>query len=255
MTDPDDLGRWLHTHRAALTGGDAPGPHPPDERWAELVEGGLTLSAAERDHLSRCAECRAVFAAVAHVAAPAAPAPRPRRAWLPAALGLAAAAAAAFLLLRPGPGPVAPDAGTFSPRGAADAGPAAEVALLVTDAAGHRRDLTAGARVAPTDRLGVVYGNLAGAHRTLVVLGLAGGQVQWYHPERAGLPGVALLAGPDARARRLPVDVGLEDHPPGPLRIVAAFDAAPDAVAAALQAGDPIPGARVQTWDVTVEAK
>ncbi|MEZ4467574.1 MAG: hypothetical protein R3F43_24805 [bacterium] len=254
MTDPDELGRWLHTHRRALLDTEGTAPHPPDERWAEVAEGGLALSAAERAHLAGCAECRAVLAETARLVARPAPAARPRRVWLSAALGLAAAAAAgAFLLLRPPPTP-GPDAGTFTARGTDDAAPA-DVALLATDADGRRRDVADGAHLRPTDRLGVVYGNPAGAHRTLVILGRGADRTHWYYPEGPGQPAQPITSGQAARGVRLPFDVQLDDHPPGPLRIVAAFDADPAAVAAALAAGGPVPGARVLEWRVQMEAK
>ena len=242
-----DLERWLRQNRTPLLG-DTPPPddtHLPDERLAAVAEGSR-LTPAERGHLGACSECRAVLAEVGALQ-PTPPVARPRAqaGWVALALGLLGTAAALVVWWRP-VGDSRVDSGTYHARGS-DAGLAPEVIVLAHDAAGTRRTLSAGASVRPTDRLGFVYGNPAGVHRTLTVLGWDGARVHWYYPERLGDPPVAVRP---ERSVRLPFDVGLEDHSPGPLTVVAVFDTDPQALARDLAASGPPPHAHVLVLEV-----
>jgi hypothetical protein len=130
----------------------------------------------------------------------------------------------------------------------------ADLAFYAIDSAGRSRNLDEGARVSLADRLVFVYGNPAGAHRQLTVLGWDGGAVHWYSPGKEGGTSDSLESGPGAIGRRLPFEVRLAgDHRAGRLAIVAGFDVDPADLASRLRTGKAL-DPRVRTVDVEIVA-
>jgi len=143
----------------------------------------------------------------------------------------------------------------YAPRGVSAPGvePAA-VALLATGPDGGTRNLRGEPTVSRSERLGFRYGNPAGAHATLTILGWDGEQVHWYYPERPGGAAVRLDKGPDARGVRLPFDIALHDeHRPGALTVVAGFDLDPETLAGWLRDGRALDDERLRVFRLTLE--
>lgn len=222
--------------------GDGDPAHLDDADVEARIAAGAAFTTTELEHLARCVECRTVVALVTADQQPPeslAASPLGRGLWLAAAAVLAIGAGlAAWPALRGDDG--------YTRKGAG-APLTAEMTLLATGPDGARRDVRDGDVVRLDDRLGFKYGNPDGRHRTLTVVGWDGQQLRWYYP--ASADGAPHAAEPGL-ARRLPFDVKLDDHRPGTLVVVAAFDADPAKLAADLRAGRAPPGA----LRLTVEA-
>ncbi len=205
--------------------------HIDDEVLDAAVAHGSPLDDACIEHLSRCQECREVFAAIQventdEIAAPAkARIYKLSRVVVP--LALAAGVAGLTISTNLSETPKQP------PRGATRGAPAtigSGIALIAIQGS-TRRDLKSGDRLQPSDQIGFVYSNPQGEHRTLTILGLQAGRILWLYPESGDLPATKVAHGPKTIAIRLPFDEDLSDHPLGPLQIVAGFDISPQDLA------------------------
>lgn len=248
VNDPaEELEAFVARNAYALLGDSAEAGHITDERFALLAEGGAPLTDEERAHVARCSECAAVVGELieAHGAAPKRrrrPAHWARRG---ATVALIAAATAAVLVFAP--------RDELRSKGSSEVR-SADVALLAIGPDG-KRDLRTGDTIRPGEQIGFKYGNTEGAHGTLTIAGWDGRRMHWYYPESADGAGEPIRGGADAKSVRLPFDIKVDDdYQPGALRIVAAFDASPAEVAAALRAKDPNRLEHAQVFDVHVEA-
>jgi hypothetical protein len=219
MKEDAELEALLREHRFE---NEPKGEHLADDALAAKIDHGEPFTELERAHLVSCRECRNIAGMLLRA--------RPSQAEVVPLFqrrstfaGLAAIAATMALLTWMVSLPPDDDYG----RKGSSAQLTAEVSLLATDAAGARRDLASGDRLRTTDRLGFRYGNPAGEHRTLTIVGWDGAKVHWYHPESPRDAAPAIKAGPEAIAVRMPFDVELSDHAPGKLVVMAAFDLDP----------------------------
>ncbi|MEQ9498553.1 MAG: hypothetical protein RIT81_16880 [Deltaproteobacteria bacterium] len=235
MTNGSDLEAALRTPELYPELHDA--THPEPERLAEALTTS-SFTEAERAHLAACAECRAVVAAALRAEPSNVVSLASRRKRLTAITLTALGAAAAVAL-------VLQDGATPSYQGTKGSAVELEasVSLLVTDAGGRTRVVFDGGQLGTDERLGFRYGDPAGHHATLTIVGYDGQRVHWYYPERSGDTGFPVEAG--ARSVRMKEDIELDDHRPGMLRVAVAFDAAPVEVAEALAAGRTPKGATV----------
>lgn len=231
MSIEDQLGRHA---REALEEPVPDEPHIDDETLALVADGRAKLKRAQRSHLSRCHECRDVLGVTVALTRDE-PAPRTWR-WSWALVPAIAAAAALVLFVRADPNDVA-----YQPRGVT-APDAASVTFLATDAEGRARDLLPGAQLRVGERIGFRYGNPRGARSTLTVLGWDGDRVHWYYPDAPDKAAHAIEE--DALSERLPFDFTVDA--PGALRLVAAFDVEPGALAAQLRSGGEVDAAELE---------
>ncbi len=248
VKDPaEEVEAFVARNADALLGDTAEAGHITDERFALLAEGAAPLTAEERAHVARCSECAAVVGELFE-ARGAAPKRRRRPAhWArrAAAVGLIAAATAAVLVFAP--------RDELRSKGSSEVR-SADVALLAIGPDG-KRDLRTGDTIRPGEQIGFKYGNTEGAHRTLTIAGWDGRRMHWYYPESAAGAAEVIRGGDDAKSVRLAFDIKVDDdYQPGALRIVAAFDASPADVEAALRAKDPNRLEHAQVFDVHVEA-
>lgn len=209
------------------------GPHLSDERLASVVCDGAKLTKAELTHLAECAECREVLAIELREREGGRRASRwVERTLLGVAVAAVAAGLALFIIPTPAPMP--------RTRGGDLAPLTADVTVLAVDDSGRRRELSDSDRVRLTERLGFRYGNPQGRFSTVTILGWDGERLHWYYPASDSEPAQQVEGGKRAMSVRLPFDVKLNDHRPGPLSIVVAFDRNPKALADALRRGAPL---------------
>jgi hypothetical protein len=231
VSDEDKLDALLSKQASSVFDRSAEGPHISDERMA--LDPAPTWTPEELAHLSRCIECRGILAdRVRETAGQVIPFRR-RIVW---ALSLAAAVLVGLIFIVRDP--------ALRNKGSGEA-LSAELTMIATSSTGARRDVRSGDKLLLTDRIGFKYGNPDGAFRTISVLGFDGQTIHWYYPERAG--GAAQpIERTTAIGTRLPFDVELAgDHRPGRLKIVAGFDADPNALALMLQRGESPKNAQV----------
>ncbi len=230
---------------------DGDGAHLDDALIEARVSAGEGFGPAELAHLAACTECRTVLALAAQATAEpgevlpfTAPAPRRRGnrslGWLAAAVVVVGAGLATWRL-------VPAESGYTHKGSAGELSP--EVTFLATDTNGARRDVRERGTVFLDERLGFKYGNPAGRHRTLTVLGWDGERIHWYYPEAEG--GAPFQVESGAMAVRLPFDIALRpDHRPGRLTVVGAFDVDPAALAAELRSGETPRGASAVSVEI-----
>ena len=224
MTDQRDVERILGDRDAFGRG--VPEPHIPDEVLADLVAGTSKLRDEHLAHLASCQACRDVLGVELigrseNISV---------LSWLrrPSAVAATTALAAsiAFAVWMDVP---------RDHRSKGQAAPlSADVTIVATNAQGLERELSTGARVYLTERLGFRYGNPSGRYQTITVLGWDGQRIHWYYPAAEDEAPPAIRGGKKAMSLRLPFDVKVDDHRPGPLRIVAAFDRSPQKLASDL---------------------
>jgi hypothetical protein len=224
MTDEDHIVRILRDERRSPfedAGDDQ--AHLPDELVAQHVVEGRPLSDEHLAHFVRCAECRQVVAVALKEADASARSRRWVRVVAASATTLALAAGLAIV--------VTADTDDGLRRRGERSALAADLTVVAVDSTSRTRELMDGDRVGVNERVGFRYGNPAGRFSTLTVLGWDGERVHWYYPEKAGGAPARIAAGEKALSIRLPFDVKLDDHRPGPLWVVSAFDEDPDALA------------------------
>lgn len=228
MSDEKKLEALLSQNAAEVFDVNTGEAHVSDER---LASDPLPVwTAAETAHFSRCEECRAILADRAVPKSPA----NVRLLYPRRLISFAAAAAAiffGFLIF-------GRDPGMRSKGGEAITG--AELTLIATSSTGVRRDLRDGGTLLLSDRLGFKYGNPDGKYKTISVLGYDGRTIHWYYPDKTSGQTSQPIEKTVAAGTRLPFDIGLaDDHRPGQLRIVAAFDADPRVLAGQIERGTP----------------
>ncbi len=227
-TTPKDVEALFERGASALFDDASEGEHISDERVAILADQGGAMTPEEIAHVARCAECAEVVGGVL-AAKPGNAIRRGRGAhWArraPLLVAVAAAAGVLFVAL--------PREDGLRSKGGLEA-TTADVALVAIGRE-RKRDLRTGGTVRLDEQIGFKYGNVEGEHATLTIAGWDGRRVHWYYPERADEAPPRIEGGPAAQGLRLPFDIKLEGYPKGALRIIAAFDTEPAAVAAALE--------------------
>ena len=253
MTNHEELEAMLRE-----TPGESETPHIDDAELEAQVQSGAPLTPAQRDHLSRCAECRDVLGMLSreHEHEGGAKVIRPavwRKAIIP--LAIAASIALIIVIIRPTPNKVngvKGTNGTTTFKGNQTA-LVPKLALLATSSAGERRDLQNGGTIRLDERLGFKYGNPGNQHRSITVLGWDGKNIHWYYPEREGAPAFKLERKADNLSVRLPFDIALiEKHSAGTLKIVGAFDADPAVIAKQLREKGRVKLEGAQVFNITV---
>lgn len=228
MSDEKKLEALLSQSAARVFEQSTDEAHVSDERLASDPLPAWTKE--ETTHFARCEECRALLADRAVSKNPA----NVRSLYPRRLISFAAAAAAiffGFLIFGRDPG--------MRSKGSAVASGGAELTLIATSSTGVRRDLRSGGTLQLSDSLGFKYGNPEGKYRSISVLGYDGRTIHWYYPENAENPAQA-IEKTEAIGTRLPFDIGLkDDHRPGKLQVIVAFDADPRVLAAQVERGTP----------------
>jgi hypothetical protein len=239
-----ELERWLASHREELlTDQSPPGAHVSEAFLIEALQGRKKLDEAALGHLARCSECRHVTRELALEVNEDAPV---RIRPLPIIGVLAAAAVLAVLFVSP--------PREYGEKGA-PADDAASVTLLAVNKEGVEREARDGATLGLDERLGFRYGNPRGERKTLTVLGWDGRELHWYYPESPNEKPFELRSGSDARNLRLPFDIQLaEKHRAGMLRVIAAFDVDPSALARSVREDRVKESTTVKVFRLTIAA-
>jgi len=224
------LDQWLQRHAEVLMSDVTDQEHLDDETLAATVNGQHALSIDQLKHLAECSECRAVVIELGREYSQPALRLSPIKTWGRWLWIAAPIAAAVIAMLNIDPNQSSQQ--DFQHRGAVGATMTAEVAFLVTGEDGVQRDLKAGDSVSLKARLGFRYGNPDGTHKSLTIVGWDGSRLHWYYPETPDGEALTVKTGIN---HRLPFDVGLDDHTPGELTIVAAFDLTPEQLAQRVQ--------------------
>lgn len=251
MTDEKRIDSLLSERAAEVFQREPEGDHLDDELLASRLEHGEALTAPEQAHLANCAECRDVAGHLLRSAPETSAVVVPLSSRRDTLAGLAVAASIAALTVLIALPPKRTDYRGIKGRAK---GLTADVSLIVTSADGAKRDVFDGGEIATTERLGFRYGNPKARHRTLTIVGWDGARLHWYYPEKPEEAPPKIAGGEKALSIRMPFDVELDDHRPGELTIVAAFDADPRALAEKLKKGAVSRGDGIFVYRLKVEA-